>query len=524
MDLTGLPAPSIVGYIRVSTAEQREGWSLANQRQAITDFASQHGLRLVAVCEDAGRSGGSLQGRHGLGRAIDLIRQGGIGALVAWREDRLGRRVVYSHAVSRLVHSHGTEIITLNPFCRDRGPVGGGTGSDLVRPLMAIHAEEELDSIRRRVRPGLKQAAINGCRGGRAPLGYVRVAKGQVAVDEPMAAVMRRCFDAVRDGTPVSALVRTLASEDVLRPDGKSITFDQLRWSLTNPFYTGALCYRLPQGIEGGGQQIRQPGHHPAIIDALTFATVQQVLAARATTRVALRPVPPAPIVVVETAAVRRRRQLDVIEAIGTRQQWSVHGIVPPAVARCATCGATLYATLQTQGARGQRRRVPVYICHVHKKFGAARCDERPAPADRVDVVVVDRLRQTIASGAVAGALPVTQPPDLREIDRQVAEAEASCARLRGLVAARPDMTAVAHRLAEAEPLLQRLLNERAQLALSHRLPDGPLGKLMAGPWDTVWPTLSPEQRRSVVMAVLSEVRIGGRTVAGISTRSSGAG
>jgi DNA invertase Pin-like site-specific DNA recombinase len=524
MDLTGLPAPSIVGYIRVSTAEQREGWSLANQRQAIEAFASQNGLRLVAVCEDAGRSGGSLHGRHGLGRALDLIRQGGIGALVAWREDRLGRRVIYSHAVSRLVFSYGAEIITLNPFCRDRGSAGGGSGSDLVRPLMAIHAEEELDSIRRRVRPGLKQAAINGCRGGRVPLGYVRVAKGQVAVDEPMAAVMRRCFDAVQNGTSVSALVRTLASEDVRRPDGGSMTFDQLQWSLTNPFYTGALCYRLPLGIDGGGQQIRQPGHHPAIIDAVTFAAVQQVLAARASARPTRIPVPAATVIPPETAAVRRRRQLDVIQAIGTRQQWAVHGIVPPTVARCAACGATLYATLQTQGARGHRRRVPVYICHVHKKFGNARCDERPAPADRVDAAVTDRLQQVLASGAMAGVLPPPAPSDLREIDRQVVEAEARCARCRAVLTLRPQDAKMGERLAGEVATLQRLQHERAQLALTHRVPDGPLGALQQGSWEAVWPTLAPEQRRSVVQSLLSEVRIGDQMVLGITVRSDGAG
>lgn len=519
MDLTGLPAPSIVGYIRVSTAEQREGWSLANQRQAIEAFATQHGLDLAEVTEDAGRSGGSLHGRHGLGRALELIGQGGIGALVVWREDRLGRRVIYSHAVSRLVHSHGAEIITLNPFCRDRGPAGGGSGSALVRPLLAIHAEEELDSIRRRVRPGLKQAAINGCRGGRVPLGYVRVAKGQVAVDEPMAAVMRRCFDAVKEGTSVSALVRTLASEDVRRPDGGSITFDQLQWSLTNPFYTGALCYRLPQGIEGGGQQIRQPGHHPAIIDAVTFATVQQMLAARAAARPVRRPVTDVPAAVPETAAVRRRRQLDVIQAIGTRQQWPVHGIVPPAVARCAACGATLYATLQTQGARGRRRRVPVYICHVHKKFGNARCDEPPAPADRVDAAVIDRLRQVLARGAGRSVVPVPAPPDLREIDRQVAEAEARCARCRAVLALRPQDAKMGERLANETATLQRLQHERARLATTRRLPDGPLGALQSGAWEMVWPTLSPEQRRGVVQSLLSEVRIGGQLVAGITER-----
>ena len=520
MDLTGLPYPSIVGYVRVSTTEQRDGWSLGNQTEAIRSFAADHGLRVIAICSDPGKSGGSLRGRHGLARALTLIKHGGIGALVAWREDRLGRRVVYSHALSHEVFTAGSEIITLNPFCRDRGPAGGSSAeSEILRPILAIQAEDELESIRRRVKPGLKQAAINGHRGGRIPLGYRRLDKRQVVIDEAMAAVIRRCFAALQAGETVSALVRALARDGIARPDGKPITFDQLLWSLQNPYYTGLMSYRLPQGIDGGGEQIRHPGHHPAIIDAATFAAVQSILALRAAKppRPRLAPAPgatPAPA----TRASRTRR-VDVLTAIGTRQQWSVHGIVPPEVARCATCQGPLYATLQTCGGRDRRRRVPVYLCHQHKKFGAAICPERPAPAELVDLTVSQRIRDALASGTMAGALPAPLPPDLRELDRQVAEAQAMCDRLRP-VAAKPGMAKVAERLAGADHLLQRLLRERSQAAMSHRLPVGPLGALIGGGWETVWPTLTPLQRRDVVRALVLEVRIADQGVVGIDLRS----
>ncbi len=522
MDLTGLPSPSIVGYVRVSTAEQRDGWSLANQTEAIRAFAADHGLRVIAICSDPGKSGGSLRGRHGLARALTLIKHGGIGALVAWREDRLGRRVVYSHALSHDVFAAGSEIITLNPFCRDRGPAGGGSAeSEILRPILAIQAEDELESIRRRVKPGLKQAAINGHRGGRIPLGYRRVDKRQVVIDETMAAVIRRCCAAVQAGETVSGLVRALASEGVVRPDGKPITFDQLLWSLQNPYYTGLMTYRLPQGIDGGGEQIQHPGHHPAIIDAATFAAVQGILAMRAAK-------PPRPRLAsalatitagVPAARPSRTRRVDVLAAIGERQQWTVHGIVPPEVARCATCQGPLYATLQTCGGRDHRRRVPVYLCHQHKKFGAAVCPERPAPAELVDLTVSQRIREALASGTMAGALPAPLPPDLRNLDRQVAEAQATCDRLRP-VATKPGMAKVAERLAIADNLLQRLQRERSQAAMSHRMPVGPLGALIGGGWETVWPTLTPLQRRDVVRAVVAEVRVADQGVVGIDLRS----
>jgi len=520
MDLSGLPVPTIVGYVRVSTAEQRDGWSLSNQADAIRKFAQDHGLRVIEICTDPGKSGGSLRGRHGLARALTLIQHGGIGALVAWREDRLGRRVVYSHHLSKAVFAAGTEIITLNPFCRDRGTVGGAsTESDILRPILTIQAESELDTIRQRVKPALKQAAIKGHRGGRIPLGYRKVDKRLVVVDEPMAAVMRRCFAAVQAGETVSSLVRTLASEGVLRPDGKPITFDQLMWSLQNPYFTGAMHYRLPQGIDGGGDLMRQPGHHPAIIDAATFAAVQAVMAQRAV-KEQPRQIEQAAIASwPESGRARRARGVDIMAAIGDRQQWPVHGIVPPEVARCATCAGKLYATLQTCGARHQRRREPVYLCHNHKKFGAAVCPEPPTPVDVVDRAVAERIRVDLGSGKVAGLLPAPLPADLGNLDRQIAEVQTKGERLR-LVAAKPGMVGVAARLASEEQTLQRLQRERVQLALAHRLPVGPLGALSSGDWDGVWPTLDPRQRREVVRSLVAEVGIGAKAVTGITLRS----
>ena len=520
MDLTGLPFPSIVGYVRVSTAEQRDGWSLGNQAEAIRAFATEHGLRVVAICTDAGKSGGSLRGRHGLARALTLIKHGGIGALVAWREDRLGRRVVYSHALSHEVFAAGAEIITLSPCCRDRGLAGGSsTESEILRPILAIQAEDELESIRRRVKPGLKQAAINGHRGGRIPLGYLRLDKRQVVIDEAMAAVIRRCFAAVLAGETVSALVRTLATDHVARPDGRPITFDQLLGSLQNPFYTGLMTYRLPTGIDGGGEQIRHPGHHPVIIDAATFAAVQGVLALRAAKPPRLRPGPAPEAARPPATRASRTRRVDVLTAIGQRQQWPVHGIIPPEVARCATCQGPLYATLQTCGGRDHRRRVPVYLCHQHKKFGAAVCAERPAPGELVDMAVSQRIREALASGTMAGALPAPLPPDLRDLDHQVAEVQATCDRLRQ-VATKPGMAKVAERLVAAEHLLQRLLRERSQTAMSHRLPVGPLGALISGGWETTWPNLTPLQRRDVVRSLVAQVRVADQGVVGIELRT----
>lgn len=46
----------VAGYIRVSTDEQLDGYSLSAQEQAIHDFASLKGWQVVTIYREEGRS------------------------------------------------------------------------------------------------------------------------------------------------------------------------------------------------------------------------------------------------------------------------------------------------------------------------------------------------------------------------------------------------------------------------------------------------------------------------------------
>ena len=66
----------VIGYIRVSTEEQAsDGVSLATQREKLNGYAKLYDLDLIAVIEDAGESGKTLN-RPGLQEALAMIRRG----------------------------------------------------------------------------------------------------------------------------------------------------------------------------------------------------------------------------------------------------------------------------------------------------------------------------------------------------------------------------------------------------------------------------------------------------------------
>jgi len=67
----------VIGYTRVSTAEQVEGFSLAVQCKAIADYCKEHGFRLVDVLADEGDSGSKgLDARNALSEVLAAVETG----------------------------------------------------------------------------------------------------------------------------------------------------------------------------------------------------------------------------------------------------------------------------------------------------------------------------------------------------------------------------------------------------------------------------------------------------------------
>jgi site-specific DNA recombinase len=88
------PTPKVLGYVRVSTAEQaRDGVSLLAQSDKIRQFARLHDLDLIDLIDDPGASAKSLD-RPGLKAVLARIAVGEVSGLIVAKLDRLTRSVV----------------------------------------------------------------------------------------------------------------------------------------------------------------------------------------------------------------------------------------------------------------------------------------------------------------------------------------------------------------------------------------------------------------------------------------------
>src|SRR5918911_2136931 len=107
----------VILYARVSTDEQaRSGYSLAQQLEALREYAAREGYQVLEEVVDAGQSGASLE-RPGMDRVRDLVAGGGVYVVLAQDRDRFAREPANHYLLRREFEEHGTKIRAMN----DRG-------------------------------------------------------------------------------------------------------------------------------------------------------------------------------------------------------------------------------------------------------------------------------------------------------------------------------------------------------------------------------------------------------------------
>ncbi len=160
-----LPSTAVIGYVRVSTAEQADsGLGLAAQRSTIEAECDHRGWTLSAVYEDAA-SGKSMSGRRALGEAIGVLDEGDASALVVAKLDRLSRSVVDAAELLNRAQRAGWALVACDLGVDTTTPAG-----EAMANVMATFAQLERRLIGQRTRDALAMAKAAGVRLGRPPV------------------------------------------------------------------------------------------------------------------------------------------------------------------------------------------------------------------------------------------------------------------------------------------------------------------------------------------------------------------
>src|SRR5215210_314393 len=148
-------------YTRVSTDEQaRSGYSLAQQMEALREYAAREEYEILAEVTDPGQSGASLE-RPGMDRVRDLVAAGGVSVVLAQDRDRFAREPAYHYLLRREFEEQGCKLRALNDRGDDspEGELTDGILDQLAKFERAKTAERTRRGKLRRAREGKIVAA-----------------------------------------------------------------------------------------------------------------------------------------------------------------------------------------------------------------------------------------------------------------------------------------------------------------------------------------------------------------------------
>lgn len=280
------------GYLRVSKGDLRRQRSLGDQLVEVKALASREDIELDsnALYTDEGISGRSVEARPALQRLLDDVKSGklkvmGIGVLICWAIDRLGRNLREALNVEHMLMQHGIRLMTVREGCRP-GTRGEGRMHFQIEALVAESYCETLGHLSRRAH---KDAAYRGLFWAPTPPYGYRRTKGALAIEPKEAELVREVFRLFLEGYSRHSIARLLKKKGIAKRGGSlNWCIDEITRILTSDAVIGVRVHR---GVVWDGRRnvhnenrdewIVVPWAHEAIIDLDTFVKVQRLIRER---------------------------------------------------------------------------------------------------------------------------------------------------------------------------------------------------------------------------------------------------
>ena len=259
----------VVMYVRVSSKEQVDGYSIGEQIERLEKYADAMEWDIVKVFVDPGYSGGNTD-RPGLKEMIKEIEKGGIDKVVVYKLDRLSRSQLDTlYLIEKVFLANNTDFVSMSENFDTSTPFGRA-----MIGILAVFAQLEREQIKERTMIGKEARAKEGKWGGGStvPIGYeYNVAKDLLEVNEYEAMQVRDVFETFLKGTPL----RTM--ETMFLNKGYSHKYGQwdsksMRRVLKSKVYCGYIRYH----------DTYYEAEHTPIISEETYERTKELLEQRA--------------------------------------------------------------------------------------------------------------------------------------------------------------------------------------------------------------------------------------------------
>src|SRR5579883_1493672 len=136
-----LTSKTAIIYLRVSSEEQVENFSLETQEEICRKEAKRRGYEVIEVFREEGRSAKTITGRPELLKLLEYCRRNkkSIDAVFIYRLDRISRQTQDYLAIRKRLTDYGISLISANE------PTGNSPTEKLLETIMASFAQHDND-------------------------------------------------------------------------------------------------------------------------------------------------------------------------------------------------------------------------------------------------------------------------------------------------------------------------------------------------------------------------------------------
>ncbi len=260
-------------YLRVSTEEQVDNYSLNTQSEICIKEVERRGLKLVETFREEGRSAKTIRDRPTLIELLEYCRKHKkeIKAVVVYRLDRISRVTADYLAIRKRLAELDITLISASE------PTGDGPTERFIETLFAGYAQLDNDIRGERSRNGMKARFLNGLYNGSPPLGYLSESGFAVKNPESFSAI-QAAWELMATGTKSLREMAVILNNQGIVDRRKGykdspIRAQTLSGIFRNKFYAGKIVSKK-YGAEVQGQ-------HVPMVSEETFYTVQAILDGR---------------------------------------------------------------------------------------------------------------------------------------------------------------------------------------------------------------------------------------------------
>ncbi len=346
-------------YARVSSDKQDVDLSISAQLKALREYAARNKYVVVKEFVDQAESGRTAY-RPQFREMISLAKRNEkpFDLILVYKYSRFARSREDSIVYKALLKKSGVQLVSITE------PLDDTAMGRLMQAIIECIDEFYSENLGEEVTRGMRESASRGfylsCR---PPYGYGKVRvndsgkeRTRLEIDEFKSRVVASIFEDVLKGKGLIEIVKELNSRGIASPTGKGWGKTGLHKILGNEVYTGTAVWG--RNSKRGLPVIRVENAWPSIVNQEDFRQAQSLLGQRA------------------FAQVHPKR---------ASSQYLLSGL-----ARCGNCGKALI------GMEAKSGKFSYYVCGTLTKKGAGSCPTRYLNANKLESLVVHKIREHI--------------------------------------------------------------------------------------------------------------------------------